>query len=499
MTVSLRPYQQHDVEAIRAVFRRTKSCIWRSPTGSGKSTASAFILGEAKARGFAGWFLTHRRELVDQASRVYQGAGIDHGIIAAGLTPSPRELIQIASIQTVARRAGKIPPPRFVIVDEAHHAASDQYKAIRAAYPDAFFLGLSATPLRLDGRPLGSSAGGMFDEMVMGPSEAELIEMGYLSPYTLFAPPNELDLSGVRTQAGDFARGELSARADKPTLIGSAIEYYAKICARKPAIAFAVSVAHAEHIAAQFQAAGYSAASIDGEMTTQRRRARIDGLRNGTIQVLASCELIGEGLDLPAVTTAILMRPTKSLGLWMQQCGRALRPMYAAGADLSTDRGRRDGIAAGPKPMAYILDHANNSFGQNHGFIDEPRDWSLDEGVTKRSAKDDSDRIAKVRQCQNCFAAFPPAPKCPHCGTLQDTKDRMPQHIDGVLAPIARDQIIAARKIEKQLRDSEKARDIKNAKTEDQLKAVAKKWSFHPLWVSHKLAGKAAAKAKWGR
>ena len=484
MPVVLRPYQERDVAAIRATFKRTRSCIWRSPTGSGKSTASAFVLGEAASRSMTGWFLTHRKELVSQASRTFNGAGIPHGIIASGFTPCPRETIQIASVQTVAKRIGKLPAPRFIVMDECHHAVAESYVAIRKAYPDAFVLGLTATPLRLDGRGLGPAAGGLFVEMVLGPSAAELIDDGYLSPYTLFAPPSGIDVTGMRTGInGDFSRGELAKKSDKPVLIGEAVEKYRSVCPGERAIAFAVNVAHAEHIAAQFNAAGFKAASIDGDMTPTQRSQRITALERGDIDVLASCDLIGEGLDIPAVTAAILCRRTKSLGLWMQQSGRPIRPVYAPGRDLSTRQGRRDAIADGSKPMAYIFDHADNSFGGGHGFIDEPRDWSLEKGVKARKAGDGTDRFVKVRQCQSCFAAFPPADECPHCGAMQASKQRDIEIIPGDLQAVVREEAMAQRRAEKELYAAQRAKDIRAARTHDAIEAVRIKYGYRPAWT----------------
>lgn len=497
MPVVLRAYQERDVTSIRSAFKRTRSCIWRSPTGSGKSTASAFVLGESASRGMTGWFLTHRKELVSQASRTFNVAGIPHGIIASGFTPNLRETIQIASVQTVAKRIGRLPSPRFIVMDECHHAVAESYVSIRKAYPDAFVLGLTATPLRLDGRGLGTAAGGMFDEMVLGSSEAELIDEGYLSPYTLFAPPSDIDVTGLRTGSnGDFARGALAKKSDKPVLIGEAIEKYRTVCPGSRAIAFAVNVAHAEHMAAQFNAAGFRAASIDGDMTASQRTQRITALERGDIDVLASCDLIGEGLDIPAVTAAILCRGTKSLGLWMQQSGRPIRPVYAQGRDLSTRQGRRDAIADGPKPMAFIFDHADNSFGRGHGFIDEPREWSLDEGVRARASEGDQ-RFVKVRQCQYCFAAFLPADKCPYCGAAQTSKQRDIEIIPGDLQAVVREEAMAQRKQEKELFDQRKRADIRAAKTEEQLRDVARRYGFHSGWVTHRLASKAAVRAKW--
>jgi superfamily II DNA or RNA helicase len=243
-----------------------------------------------------------------------------------------------------------------------------------AAWPSAKVLGVTATPARNDGKGLADC----FDKMVIGPEMADLISAGFLASYTYLAPPQMVDLSSVKTKMGDFAVDQLADAMDKAVITGDAIGHYRTHLAGRPAIVFSVTVAHAESVAAQFRAAGFRAASVDGKMTAEDRRGRIASIGDGRLQILTSCELISEGTDIPAVAGAILLRPTKSLGLYLQQVGRSLRP-------------KGDGSGA------VILDHVGNV--HRHGMPDASRDWSLDSAKRKTDAPG-------ISTCEQCFRAF---------------------------------------------------------------------------------------------
>jgi superfamily II DNA or RNA helicase len=196
------------------------------------------------------------------------------------------------------------------------------WREIIAALPNAKVLGVTATPERLDGQGLRD----VFDVLVIGPAVADLIESGFLSPFVTYAPPRSPDLTGVRSRMGDYATGELSEAMSRGIVIRGAVDEYAERCAGAPAIAFCVDIDHSQRVAAAFRERGYRAAHVDGETPRDERRALIAALGTTEIQVLCNCGLISEGLDVPSVIAAILLRPTKSLALYLQQVGRALRP-----------------------------------------------------------------------------------------------------------------------------------------------------------------------------
>jgi superfamily II DNA or RNA helicase len=272
-------------------------------------------------------------------------------------------------------------------------------------------LGVTATPERLDGKGLGQ----MFDDMVMGPTVAELTAQGFLSHAIVYAP-SAPDLNGVGTRMGDYVQKQLEAAMVKTVITGSAVKHYGKYASGKKAIAFCVSVRHAKDVAAEFREAGYTASHIDGGMNEEERDGVLKAFEEGRVQVLTSCDLVSEGFDLPAVEVAILLRPTKSLGLYLQQCGRAIRPHP-------------------DKEKTIILDHAGNT--ARHGFIDDDREWSLADGFVQERGK--GEKAETVRTCTACFAMHKPSPTCPVCGHVYPVKPRMVKHVDGDLVMMARE------------------------------------------------------------
>lgn len=408
--IQLRPYQQSAIDETRQAYRAgNRAVLLVMPTGSGKTfTASTVVKGAAEKRNTT-WWLCHRRELASQASQTFHSLNIPHGTIQAGHISNPQALVQVASIQTIARRLEQLPPPSLIVFDESHHIGASQWDAIFHRFPAAKVLGLTATPWRLDGQGLGR----WYTSMIEGPTTGELIEEGALSPYRLFAPAMP-DLSGVGVTAGDYQRGALSKLMDKPQIVGDAIGHYQNLCPGKRAVVFAAGVENSKNIAAQFNASGISAEHVDGTMVSEQRDAAVDRFRRGETLILSNDSLFGEGFDLPAIEAAILLRPTKSLSLHLQQIGRALRP-------------------APGKSEALILDHAGNTL--THGLPDDPREWSLDDREKRRRA---APAEVSIRQCEECFFVYRPAPKCPSCGHIPPVQVREIEQVDGTLVEFKR-------------------------------------------------------------
>lgn len=371
--VTLRPYQDTLVADVRTAFATYRRVLVVAPTGSGKTRTFAYITTNAAAKDKRVYVVAHRAEIVEQISAALDDMGVRHGRIQPGhaMTPDP---VQVAMVQTLARRLDKVPPPDLLVVDEAHHGVAGTWATVTAAYPKARILGVTATPRRMDGKGLADA----FDHMILGPEMADLIQAGFLAGYDYLAPPVKADLSGIATRMGDFAVNELAEVMDKAVVTGSAVEHYRQHLGGRPAIAFCVTVAHAEHVAAQFEAAGFRAASVDGAMERRERRDRLAAIGDGRLDVLTSCELISEGVDVPVVAGAILLRPTKSLGMFLQQCGRALRP-------------KPDGS------RAVILDHVGNL--HRHGMPCARRAWTLDSRKMRHAP-------APVATCKACYQAF---------------------------------------------------------------------------------------------
>jgi len=351
--IVLRDYQMDLFTEIHAAFKRgIKGVCAVAPCGAGKTVLFSYIANLARQAGTHVVLLVHRKELLQQASKTLSNLGVPHGIISAGVTPDPTQLVQIAMVGTLARRIQSIAPPGLIIADECHHLAAGSWKNIVAAFPRAYLLGVTATPLRLDGRGLSE----FFSEIIVGPTVSELTEMGFLTPAKYFCPPVGVNLKGMKKSMGDFSKSDAADRMDKPMIHGRACEHYMKICKGVPAICFCVTVDHAEHTAQTFTAAGVPAKCLHGGQSSEVRKKILDDLAGGIISVVTSCELASEGLDIPGISAAIFLRPTYSLGLYTQQAGRAVR-LYPG------------------KEVAYILDCVGNV--ARHGLLTDEREWSL--------------------------------------------------------------------------------------------------------------------------
>jgi DNA repair protein RadD len=394
--IRLRDYQSELVGNIRASYQGgRRSPLVVLPTGGGKTFTFAYMSKGAAELGNRVLILVHRRELMLQASRSLSALGVQHGLIAPGFK-GERDQVAVASIQTLDRRIKKTPVDfDFVIIDESHHASAGTWARVLSHFPRAKLCGFTATPIRLDGRGLGVSQGGIFDDLICGPSIGDLIEEGHLVPPVVYAYPHEIDLGGVRKQGGDFAARELAGRVDRPTITGCAVDHYTRLSPGEPAIAFCASLDHAAHVSAQFRTRGYTSEVIHGALPDHERQEMIGGLASGRIQVLTSVDLISEGTDVPSVSVGILLRPTASLGLYLQQVGRILRPSPG-------------------KVRGLVLDHVGNCL--RHGLPDEDREWTLN-GARRRQSKDEDEVV--IRQCRKCFAVYEGrAIRCPHCGHI---------------------------------------------------------------------------------
>ena len=435
MTISLYQHQTVMVDSTRRALISTKQVILRAPTGCGKTIAAAFIIMSAIAKGSTVIFTVHRRELVKQSMDAFDACGIRYGVIAAGFSPTPHHKVQIASIETLKRRLGVVKCPSLLIIDECHHASAAGWTKVLKHFAEAHVVGLTATPWRLDGKGLGS----LFGDIVHGPETKWLIDNKFLSPFRAFAPPMQ-DMSKVHTKMGDYDNKELEALMDKPKITGDAVEHYLKICPGKRAIAFATTVKHSEHIAESFNASGVPARHIDGKMPHKDRDEAIRLFKNDEIKILTNCNIISEGFDVPAMDAAILLRPTQSLSLYLQQVGRALRHVEGK--------------------TAYILDHAGNI--KSHGLPTDVFDWSLNGREKKKGKKPE----VAVKVCPKCYYAHAPnLLSCPACDWVYESKRAKIQYAEGQLNEI--DQ-------ENWLRTGPYKKVIAAAKTRAELEAIGK-------------------------
>lgn len=397
MSVILRDYQEDMIVRAREKMRRKRRILYQLPTGGGKTAIAAFMIAEAVRKGKTVWFICHRDTLVAGTSETLRKYGVPHGFVAAGYAMDARQQVQVCSIDTLKNRLHKLPAPDLIIWDECHHVAAAGWARVSQSYPLAFQIGLSATPSRHDGKGLDD----FFDEMISGPSMGWLMDRGFLARYRLFAP-SAPDMKGVRKAMGDYSKGQTAERADKPKLIGDMLKHWKAQAFGLRTVAFGVNIAHSQHIAETFTAAGYPFAHIDGNTDKAVRTKAIMDFAEGRLLGLSNVGLFGEGTDLAAIAQrdvsincVIDGAPTMSLPNYMQRGGRMLRPWEG---------------------VSVYLDHAGNS--DRHGYFEDDREWSLVGGCKNASSGDnDNDGPPPPKTCSGCFMQVKqPAPAaCPHC------------------------------------------------------------------------------------
>jgi superfamily II DNA or RNA helicase len=399
MTISLRDYQDDLVARTGQALRRVRRVLVVLPPGGGKTVIAAFIAQAFAGRDAQTFFNCHRQELLKQTSGTFTDCALPHSFIAAGRPMYVNAKVQVCSVDTLKNRLAKLPEPKAVIWDECHHIGAAGWAAIMAAWPNAYHIGLTGTPWRLDGAGLGE----YFDEMVLGPTAAELIAMGNLSRYEIYAP-NTPDMKGVRKQMGDFAKGDAENKMREPKIIGDIVTHWKRNINGLLTVGYAVNVAHSRYMAELFNSNGIPSAHLDGDTDDGERERAIQAYASGDIRVLWNVNLFGEGFDLSAwakrpvtIDAAILASPTASLSRYLQA---AMRPMRPA-----------------PNKIAIINDHAGNS--GRHGFPDDERDWDLNGSAKKPKAANDNGPPPPIT-CDRCFMQIrrPMPPKCPHCGKL---------------------------------------------------------------------------------
>lgn len=460
MEVRLRKYQEQGVTAIKAAFATGhRRVLFVLPTGGGKTVIFSHIAAHAVAKGNSVCVLVHRQELVDQASRSLEGMGIDHGVIAAGYRMDLTKPVQVASVQTLARRLRLIDPDKFAlfIVDEAHHAVAGQWAKV-LDYFDTRVLGCTATPQRLDGRGLAA----YFDVMVEGPGSAWLTTEGYLAPARVYAPPVQADFGDLKFRAGDYAVDQVAEAMQATKVMGDVVQHFRQHLGEGTAIAFCCTVEHCHAVAEAFDNAGIPAAVIDGSMNKEKRRQLIEDLGAGSVRVLCSCNVVSEGTDIPSVTGCLLLRKTASLSLYLQQVGRCLRP-------------------APGKEAAIVLDHVGNVF--EHGLPTMGRSWSLDSPARR---KNDRPKAPSVRVCESCFAAVPSGIKsCPECGATWVKRHRSIESIEGELEEMDHKRAMRAMEAIERRQKMEQRQEVGRARTLHELQAIAQQRGYSPGWAHH--------------
>ncbi len=379
----LRDYQHTAVRDVRQALARHRSVILALQTGGGKTVIACEMFRLALERGRRCLFVVHRIELVEQAFARLSAFGIEAGIIKAGYEERRHLPVQIACVPTLVRR--EMPEADFVIFDECHHGVSPSWFKVLDHYrkQGAWILGITATPQRLDGKPLGDA----FDTIIEPVKTSFLVAMGYLIDPIIFAPP-EPDMKGVKVRMGDYSLPELAERMSP--LTGHITRTWRDRAQGLRTLCFAVNVKHSKLLANEFARVGARVAHVDGTSPKEYRSDVNRMLRSGELDVVTQCQLWTEGVDIPELGCLVIARPTQSLSLHRQMIGRVMRP-------------------APGKTDALVLDHAGNTW--RHGLMLDDIEWSLEGAAQKESS------APSVRTCEECFAVLRPgATECHICG-----------------------------------------------------------------------------------
>ncbi len=425
----------------------------QSATGSGKTIMATDILLRAIQRKSSTWFVVPRKELLRQTSGTYDAFGIAHSYIAAGRDYNGYAQSHIVSQQTVVRRLDDLTPPKMAVIDECHYGQDGLDTLIQwLSNAGTYIIGLTATPKKQSGQGFD----GWFDDMVMGPSIKELIALGRLSEFKLYAP-NRPDLTGIRKVAGEYHQGQLDEWMEHhgKVLVGDAIGTYKSRAMGRLGLTFCTSIKQSKLTAEAFTAEGIPAAHMDGTMSDDVRKAIIRAYADRRLLQLCSVDLMTFGFDLAAqvgrdvvVECMSDLAPTHSESKQLQKWGRVLRRK--------------------PEP-AMIFDHVGNAF--KHGMPDDEREWSL-KGRDK-VYKQEVDRDAQLRQCTRCYFCHPVAPACPECGFVYPIKYREIKTVAGDLEEV---KAIKAAK--------QKRMEIGMAKTVDDLRRIARERGYKTGWIN---------------
>jgi DNA repair protein RadD len=456
----LRPFQQKLVADIYAAWQGgARNVMPVSATGSGKTVVVSHILTNNPGPSIA---IAHRQELISQISLAMARNEVRHRIIGPDNVAKICRQIQlaelgyhfvdpnarcgVAGVDSLIRISDDDPYYRdwfksvtLQMQDEAHHVLKEnKWGQAAAKFPNAWGVFPTATPIRADGRGLGRHADGLMDALIEAPTMREIINMGYLTDYRIFAPPSDLDLATVEVGAsGEFKQHQLSAAVRKSHLVGDVVGHYTRIAKGKLGVTFATDVEEATKIAAEFRAAGVPAEVVSAKTPDTLRADILRRFRTRQVLQLVNVDLFGEGFDLPAIEVVSFARATASFSLYCQQFGRALRLMldrqYADHWDDYSNQERKTLIAQSSKPNAIIIDHVGNVV--RHGLPDAFREWSLDRRERRGSGKSDA---IPLKSCAGCTQPYPRTNKtCPWCGHYTPPAERTgPIFVDGDLTEL---------------------------------------------------------------
>jgi DNA repair protein RadD len=450
----LRPYQDQAIRKLMVlVSGGAKRVLLVLPCGSGKMVLVSYIIRTATVPVL---FVCHLRELVDQCVNELAAQSVHNVGVIRGDDDryNPAASVQVASIQTLARRPPLAVAPGIILIDECHHAGSDSYVRLFRQYPDAIFIGFTASPSRLDGKPLG---GELFQHLEVAATYLELLKRpDWLVAPDIYSTPLQPDLSQVETLGGDFQEDQLGLTMSAQPLVGDAVQHWLRLAhlhpvfapvqhansrgrmvttlervhaqfvegERRRTFAFCANIHHSMVVAEAFERAGARVAHLDGKTPSDQRKAAMADMRSGKLEVACNVNLFLEGVDLPALKCIVHCRPTQSLVLWMQSTARAFRPWHPLGVSSENH-----------SIVPLILDHAGNF--DRHYAPHEDRQWSLSNRPLRKLG------AVTMKLCRKCYAYVPPQKiLCPYCGSeFPKEEPKTPQQTEEELVRRSADPI----------------------------------------------------------
>lgn len=369
--MELRPYQLEIINKIKhQLINGKKSICAVLGCGGGKSIIQGCITASANKKNNRVLFLVHRKELCEQIKNTFTLCGVNW------------EFTNVGMVQTYTRRIDKLQTPDIIITDECHLSTAKSYTKIYDAFPDAIKLGFTATPIRLNEGGLGT----VYDAIVEGVSTEWLIQNKYLSDYKYYSLPLA-DTEGLHVKNGEFISEEVNAIIENKAIYAGTVEQYLKLAKDKKAMVYCPSINSSKQVAEEFNLAGVTASHVDGTTPKIERERIVSEYRTGKIKVLTNVDLFGVGFDDKDIICTIFLRPTMSVALYIQMAMRSLR--YS------------------DNKTAIILDCVGNV--RRHGLPSDNRKWSLESKIKQKNT-------VKIRECENCFAVYPPTlSQCPYC------------------------------------------------------------------------------------
>lgn len=468
--MQLRSYQQSIYDQI---ISSNTDDLFQLDTGGGKTPIIAKLsIGKATV------IICHRNFLVEQISQTLTKNGESHRIIGNSLIAKRCHLFQrknkvecggqvwVATIQSLISRHknGKLgidcDAIEQVIIDEAHHVADqNMWASVKDIFPNARFIGATATPCRLDGQGQHKDRGGLYENLIQAEQLKDnatqwLIANGYLSDYEYWCPPTDgIDFTKLKKSKIDFTVNSLNQAIENPELVaGSIVEQYKKLARGKRNLLYAVSIENARLFAEAFKQAGFSATYIASSLSLNENIRRVDAFRSGDVTVLINVEMVTEGFDLPEIECVQKVRPTASFALDRQMNGRNLRP----------------------KPngeKAIFIDHVGNVL--KHGLPDDNIKWSL-HGTPKNKSE------PKIN-CSECgFVHNPYLAKCPECGNENWLKSLTAENDPRVVSELVDLQLVRKVRMQFEQQAIEAKRQAAVAEREHMLKTqvVMPNWNY---------------------